>query len=261
MSRFMAKGGGDWAGRGSDEEPADAALLARHVAGDRDAFAQLVRRHRDRLWAIALRTAGDPEEAADAVQDALLAAFRKAGTFRGDSAVTTWLHRIVVNACLDRVRRRAARPTVPLVDQETMDPDTAVYGPVRATSPDPAPVEDLRLDVTAALARLPIEQRAALVLVDMQGFSVEEAARILDVAVGTVKSRCARGRARLRPWVAHLDPSATGRARNQDPPSGVQLDGPPRGDTENVARALGPPTRHTELHSPQEMGGDPLGGS
>lgn len=87
-------------------EQADAALLRAHVNGDPDAFAELVRRHRDRLWAVALRTTGNPEEAADAVQDALLSAFRRASTFRGDAQVTTWLHRIVVNACLDGMRRR-----------------------------------------------------------------------------------------------------------------------------------------------------------
>src|SRR5205085_24648 len=97
----------------------DAALLRAHVDGDPDAFAELVRRHRDRLWAVAIRTLGDREEAADAVQDALVSAYRSADRFRGDSAVTTWLHRIVVNASLDRARRRQARPTVPLPEVET----------------------------------------------------------------------------------------------------------------------------------------------
>lgn len=170
----------------------DADLLAGHVDGDPDAFGELFRRHRDRMWAIALRTMGDPEEAADALQDALISAFRRAGSFRGEAAVTTWLHRIVINACLDRIRRRAVRPTVPLVDQ-----------PV----PDPTGDREIRLDVTAALAQIPAEQRAALVLIDMQGYSVEEAATILGVPAGTVKSRCARGRARLLPYLAHLRPA------------------------------------------------------
>src|SRR5947208_15496452 len=94
--------------------PADHELLRRHVAGDADAFGELFRRHRDRLWSVALRTLGDPEEAADALQDAMVSAYRAAGSFRGDAAVTTWLHRVVVNACLDRIRRRNSRPTVPL---------------------------------------------------------------------------------------------------------------------------------------------------
>jgi len=179
----------------------DGWLLERHRAGDPDAFAELVRRHRDRLWAVALRTLGDPEEAADAVQDALLSAYRAADRFRGDAAVTTWLHRIVVNACLDRVRRRQARRTVPLpeldVSEDRPGLDAAV---VRDATPD----VDVRIDVAAALATLPVEQRAALVLVDLQGFGVDEAARILGVPPGTVKSRCARGRARLLPLLAHL---------------------------------------------------------
>ena len=158
--------------------------------GDPDAFGDLFRRHRDRLWAVALRTIGDREDAADALQEALISAYRSAHRFRGDSAVTTWLHRIVVNACLDRVRRRNVRPTVPLLETEPM--------PV-------APVDsDTALDVRAALAKLPIEQRAALVLVDVQGYSVAEAAAILDVAEGTVKSRCARGRARLASLLGYL---------------------------------------------------------
>src|SRR3954467_3540028 len=95
----------------ADAARSDADLLRAHGAGEPGAFAELVRRHRDRLWAVALRTIGDREEAADAVQDALLAAHRNAARFRGESAVTTWLHRIVVNACLDRIRRRHAHPT------------------------------------------------------------------------------------------------------------------------------------------------------
>src|SRR5229473_6757200 len=101
--------------------PSDQELLRRHVAGDAEAFGELFRRHRDRLWAVALRTVCDPDEAADALQDAMLSAFRRAGDFRGDSAVTTWLHRIVVNACLDRMRRRAARPAVSEGDEQVLD--------------------------------------------------------------------------------------------------------------------------------------------
>lgn len=181
----------------------DVALLRAHAAGDRDAFAELVRRHRDRLWAVALRTLGDREEAADALQDALISAYRAADRFRGDAAVTTWLHRIVVNACLDRLRRRRARPTVPLPEVET---------PARA-----GPDVDTALTVRDALAGLPAEQRAALVLVDMEGYPVAEAALILGVAEGTIKSRCARGRARLAVILGHLNgggPSEPGHAGN-----------------------------------------------
>ncbi|MFB7472426.1 RNA polymerase sigma factor SigM [Kitasatospora sp. NPDC056184] len=187
----------DGPGRGDD----DAALLARHVAGDREAFGLLVNRHRDRLWAVALRTLGDREEAADALQDALVSAFRSAHTFQGRSAVTTWLHRIVVNACLDRARRTATRRTRPLDD----DPQR-LDALVGSAEPADSPVvrAEVHRELSAALAELPAEQRAALVLVDMQGYPVAEAAALLGVPVGTVKSRCARGRARLLPLVRHL---------------------------------------------------------
>src|SRR5580698_7771743 len=92
-----------------EQWPSDAELLRRHVAGDDQAFGELFRRHRDRLWAVALRTASDPEDAADALQDAMISAFRRAADFRGESAVTTWMHRIVVNAAVDRLRRRPSR--------------------------------------------------------------------------------------------------------------------------------------------------------
>src|SRR4051794_31708454 len=177
-------------------DASDQDLLARHVEGDQDAFGELVRRHRDRLWAVALRTLGDREEAADAVQDALLSAYRSADKFRGDAAVTTWLHRIVVNACLDRMRRRQARPTVPLPET-----DAGIFA-IRGGAPPPDP--DTALAVQAALAQLPADQRTALVLLDMQGYSVAEIAQILGVAEGTVKSRCARGRARLAVLLGHL---------------------------------------------------------
>ncbi len=207
----------------------DGWLLERHREGDADAFAELVRRHRDRLWAVALRTLGDPEEAADAVQDALLSAYRGAAGFRGDAAVTTWLHRIVVNACLDRARRRRIRRTVPLPEQ---DADTERARLDLAVSPDPTGDVDTSLDVAAALATLPLEQRAALVLVDLEGFPVDEAARILDVPPGTVKSRCARGRARLLPLLAHLRNdlrNGTAAARVQAPVSPAVSPGMPPG--------------------------------
>ncbi|MFC8227560.1 RNA polymerase sigma factor SigM [Streptomyces sp. NPDC057287] len=181
-------------------DTSDQDLLAQHVAGEPDAFGELVRRHRDRLWAVALRTLGDREEAADAVQDALVSAFRAAHTFRGQSAVTTWLHRITVNACLDRARKAASRKTAPVDDAERLDQLMEPHESAEA----PAERQDLHRELLAALSTLPAEQRAALVLVDMQAYPVAEAARILEVPTGTVKSRCARGRARLLPLLSHL---------------------------------------------------------
>lgn len=184
-------------------EADDRELLARHVDGDAEAFGEIVRRHRDRLWAVALRTLGDREEAADAVQDALVSAYRSAHTFRGKAAVTTWLHRITVNACLDRARKAASRRTALNDDTERLD---QLLEPHESAAV-PAERRDLHRQLVAALGHLPAEQRAALVLVDMQGYPIAEAASVLDVAVGTVKSRCARGRARLLPLIAHLRPN------------------------------------------------------
>jgi RNA polymerase sigma-70 factor, ECF subfamily len=189
----------------ADERPSDAELLRRHVQGDPDSFGQLFLRHRDRLWAVAIRALGDPEEAADALQDAMISAFRRAASFRGESAVTTWLHRIVVNACLDRMRRRAARPVTSSPDERALDNLAIGYA-----EPDPSAASDTSLDVTAALHRLPHDQQTALVLVDMLGYPVADAAMILGVSQGTVKSRCARGRARLLPLLAHLRKGAGG---------------------------------------------------
>lgn len=174
------------------EQRSDADLLAAHVAGDELAFEELARRHRDRLWAVALRTTGDPEEAADALQDALISAYRRASQFRGDSAVTTWLHRIVVNASLDRLRRRGVRAAAPLPDDLDTLPGAAVADPV-----DPIARREVQLLVTAALASLPDDQREAVLLVDVEGWSVQEAAAQLGIPEGTVKSRCFRARARL----------------------------------------------------------------
>ncbi|GHE03824.1 RNA polymerase sigma factor SigM [Streptomyces alanosinicus] len=187
----------------------DTDLLARHVEGDPDAFGEIVRRHRDRLWAVALRTLGDREEAADAVQDALVSAYRAAHTFRGQSAVTTWLHRITVNACLDRARKVASRKTSPVDDTERLE---QLLEPHESASA-PAERNDVHRQLLEALGTLPHEQRAALVLVDMQGYPVAEAARILEVPTGTVKSRCARGRARLLPLLSHLRPEGSGSAK------------------------------------------------
>ncbi|GAA2708703.1 MULTISPECIES: RNA polymerase sigma factor SigM [Streptomyces] len=218
------------------DDASDAELLALHVGGDPDAFAEIVRRHRDRLWAIALRTLGDREEAADAVQDALVSAYRAAHTFRGQSAVTTWLHRITVNACLDRARKAASRRTAPLAETERLEQLLEPHESAAA----PAERGDLHRELIRALAKLPPDQRAALVLVDMQGYPVAEAAAVLGVPPGTVKSRCARGRARLLPMLTHLrhdgmGSASAGRERNRSqgasvpPPAGQNDSDPVKG--------------------------------
>ena len=212
----------------------DRALLRAHVAGDPDAFSELVRRHRDRLWAVALRTLADREEAADALQDALVSAFRGAGTYRGEAAVTTWLHRIVVNACLDRIRRRQARPTVPFGEMEP------------ASRQDDHGRTETRIDVQSALATLPDGQRAAIVLVDMQDMSVAEAAAVLGVAEGTVKSRCSRGRTALAQLLRAAQAAVEGGRYGENPPAYGGNPGPrphvARAETARSDGAAGPAT-------------------
>ena len=188
---------------GVGEERSDAELLAAHVAGDRYAFGELFHRHQRQLHRLARLTTRTREDAEDALQDAMLSAHRGAGSFRHDAAVGSWLHRIVVNACLDRLRRAKAHRTVPLED---------VY-PVADRS---AQVETA-IVVQRALARLPIEQRAAIVAVDMQGYSVADTARLLGIPEGTVKSRCARARVRLAELLGYLD---TGAPAAPDSPAG-----------------------------------------
>ncbi|MGV1008639.1 MAG: RNA polymerase sigma factor SigM [Dermatophilaceae bacterium] len=161
----------------------DQELVSAHCAGDPDAFGELFRRHKDRMWAVAVRICADRELAADCAQEAFLTAYRRAGSYRGDAAVTTWLHRVVVNACLDQLRRR--KPAASLDDLALADPR------------DEHASTETRLDVRQALEHLPEGQRLALTLVDMHGLSVAEAAQVLQVAEGTVKSRCSRGRAAL----------------------------------------------------------------
>lgn len=165
----------------------DTALLCAHLDGDRHAFAELVGRHRHRLYRLARGRSRSAEDADDALQEALLAAHRSAGRFRHDCAVVSWLHHIVANACTDRLRRNAVRPAVSLTEHS---------GNARAIADHAARVET-SIVVHQALMRLSAEQRAAIVAVDMHGYSVADAARLLGVPEGTVKSRCARARSRL----------------------------------------------------------------
>jgi RNA polymerase sigma-70 factor (ECF subfamily) len=166
--------------------------LADHAAGDRSAFPELVARHRRHLWNLALKMLRDREDAADALQDAFVRAFRAAENFRGDAEVSTWLHRIMINVCLTKVAARQKRPTVPLLDQLEEEHRTDLVD-----QDDAYERSESRHDVATLLAHLPDEQRLAIVLVDVEGYSVAEAADALGVAPGTIKSRCARGRARL----------------------------------------------------------------
>jgi RNA polymerase sigma-70 factor (ECF subfamily) len=219
----------------------DRELIAAHLDGDPAAFTELVRRHRDRLWAVALRTLGDREEAADALQDALISAFRNAGSYRGDAAVTTWLHRVVVNACLDRLRRRKARPAEALGERDVVE------------RVDEHRRTDARIDVHAALARLPESQRAAIVLVDLQDYSVAEAAEILGVAQGTVKSRCSRARTALARQLRPAPPDSAPIQGQADGNRRATPDVPPTGT--NSGRSMTVHARDAEPPNPTLAGG------
>jgi RNA polymerase sigma-70 factor, ECF subfamily len=175
------------------DAPTDADLLAAHRSGDEQAFGELVTRYRAKMWGIAARTLQHPEDAADVVQEALVSAYRSAGSYRGDASVRTWLHRILVNACIDRIRKERRRSTVPVADVEPWQRRGDVAAEVVT-----------RLSVERALATLPAPQRLAVVLVDVQGWPLGEVAEILEIPVGTVKSRCARGRLRLAVLLGHL---------------------------------------------------------
>jgi RNA polymerase sigma-70 factor, ECF subfamily len=195
--RFGAIGARTFGGGGASirRERSDAELLAAHVAGERYAFEELFLRHHRQLHRLARLTSRSPEDAADALQDAMLSAHRSAGAFRYDAAVSSWLHRIVVNACLDRLRRVKSHPTAPLEDVHPV--------------PDRTDQVDTAVVVQRALMRLPVGQRAAVVAVDMQGYSIADTAQLLGIPEGTVKSRCARARARLAQLLGHLDGSAS----------------------------------------------------
>jgi RNA polymerase sigma-70 factor, ECF subfamily len=214
------------------DERSDQELLRAHVEGDPEAFGELFARHRERLWAVALRTMGNPDDAADGLQDGMVAAFRRAGSFRGEAAVTTWLHRVVVNACLDRMRAARIRRLEALPD-DVEDRGSVVATAARDDRPEEAAeTAERRRRVLAALATLPPEQRAALVLVDMEGYPVAEVAEMLGCAEGTVKSRCSRGRTRLAGLLGDLHHPAG------DPPHGNP---PPNGPVQPTLRPRGPP--------------------
>ena len=172
-------------------------ILTRARRGDVDAFEELVRLYEKRVYAVALRSSGCPEDAADIVQEVFLRAWRSIESFRGDSGFSTWLFRITMNLCVDHARHKNAQPqTQPLVvgeeDAERPIPDTA-----------PTPEEhlensELGRELAAALDEVSEEHRRIVLLRDVSGLSYTEIAEVLEISEGTVKSRLSRARIALR---------------------------------------------------------------
>jgi RNA polymerase sigma-70 factor, ECF subfamily len=174
----------------SQPEP-DQDLVRRAAGGDQHAFAQLVQRHQDRVYRLCLRIMGNPDDAHDAAQDTFLSLFRKLDQFRGDAAFTTWLHRVGVNACYDSLRKKKRAPLLRAVDDDGAPQE---QGP---STVDHADEVAGSLDVGRALALIPEDYRVVLVLADVQDLAYDQIALVLDVPVGTVKSRVHRGRLAL----------------------------------------------------------------
>lgn len=168
-------------------------LIDRARSGDVDAFEALVRDCDDAMSAVAYRMLGSRDAMDDALQDAYVRAFRAISSFRGDARFSTWMHRIVTTTCIDHMRRRDRRRESALPDDR---PDDGVELPAGAGF-DPAAAIG-RIDVAAALQRLPVDQRAVVLLVDAEGYSYDEAAELLGTNAGTVSSRITRARATLR---------------------------------------------------------------
>jgi RNA polymerase sigma-70 factor (ECF subfamily) len=178
----------------------DAELVARAQEGERAAMNALLERHYDRLYTICYRIAGDPADAADGCQEALLAIVRGLPRFDGRSAFTTWSYRVATNACLDEMRRKNRRP---LPVEETIEPRDDRPGLAQQVA-DRVTVDDL-------LPKLPEEFRVPVVLRDVAGLDYAEIADALQLAPGTVRSRIARGRRQLAKLLG-----------NQVPPAGRQ---------------------------------------
>ncbi|HMF99125.1 MAG TPA: RNA polymerase sigma factor [Vicinamibacterales bacterium] len=164
-------------------------LVARVRAGDLDAFESLYREHAARLYTLACRMAGSPEDGEDLLQEIFLQAYRKLGSFKGDSSIGTWLYRLALNHCLDYVRSRRAKMNKLT---ETLDADNSFEPTARRESPI------ARMDLERAVERLPEGCREAFVLHDVEGFDHKEVADLLGIAEGTSKSQVFKARMKLR---------------------------------------------------------------
>ncbi len=195
---------------GEDPTDREARLISAARDGDLNAFNALVELHQRAAYNLCFRMLGSQHAAEDATQEAFLSAFRAIARFKGDN-FRPWLMRIAANACTDELRRRQRRPAT------SLDTTPEDQPPIDVTDPDAGP-EALALRgeeqarIRTALLELPADQRMAVILCDVQGFSYEEIAEVMRSATGTVKSRIARGREKLRQALARsAEPSSGGK--------------------------------------------------
>ena len=174
-------------------------LIQRAGAGDAAAFNTLMGMHERRMYAVALRMCGNPEDAQDCLQEAMLRIYRAINGFKAQSSFSTWVYRITMNTCLDELRRRKNRPNTSL--DGLYDEGWALVDPGQ-TPEKSAILGDMRRQLQAYIHELPEDMRAAVILRDVEGYSYDEIARMLDANVGTIKSRISRGRERLREKIA-----------------------------------------------------------
>lgn len=172
----------------------DLDLVQRHRYGDLEAFDEIYRRYHETIYNLSYRMSGDLELAADLTQEVFLRVFRYLDRFRGGSSLKTWVYRVALNHCRSRLGRRRL-PTQPLEDEEGHQTEPADG---RRSPEQRAMDREQRRTVNRALALLPPVFREAVVLCDLQGMSYQEIAEVLGVRIGTVRSRIARGRERLR---------------------------------------------------------------
>lgn len=184
----------------SEVEDSGWELLARVADGDQDAFADLMRQHQDRVLAVCQRMLGDRAQAEDATQEVFLKAYRKAGSLKRGGQVYTWLYRVAVNHCLNRLRRRRIVRFVPLIGPGESDEPVARLEPVDGgADPEKALAARRRWqDTERRIAALPPSQRAVLTLAKFEGLSYREIAEVLEITEGAVESRLFRAMRALR---------------------------------------------------------------
>jgi RNA polymerase sigma-70 factor (ECF subfamily) len=181
----------------TDRAHLDIELIDRYLAGDINAFNELMAAHEDRVFGICLRMLRNREAALDATQDTFLTVFRKADRYQAKAAFSTWLYRVAMNTCYDHLRRQKRQQADALPESHDI---------ADVSSRDPFDAVEVRPDIDEALASLTPEFRAAIILVDLDGMSLDQASDTLEVPTGTVKSRLFRGRKQLSQILGNLRP-------------------------------------------------------